>query len=127
MKIILDSLQTNIFNINNINRLVIMYYRTTSQQFTQNLINLIRDNNYLLKYNDVSNNISNMQLQSNQQINMNSNFMNYLYYNYQLLYDTIVNMNKINKIIPEQNTDDTIQTIIPKLNVRRKVFQINYK
>lgn len=127
MKLIFDSLQLsdNLININNINQSVVVLCRTTADKITGNLINLFRNNNYIVKYNDILNTIPNTTFVSSQQLNYNNNYINYLYYNYQLLYDTVINMNKLphhiepkpEQIIQEQN----------KLNIKKRMIQSKHK
>jgi hypothetical protein len=127
MKLIFDSLQlsNNLININNINQLVVGLCRTTTDKITENLISLLRNNNYVVKYNDILATIPNTIFVSSQQLNFNNNYINYLYYNYQLLYDTVVNMNKIPNII--ELTPEQIIQEQNKVNIKKRIIQSKHK
>jgi hypothetical protein len=126
-RLIFDSLQlsNDPININNINQLVVVLYRTTPDRITENLISLLRNNNYVVKYNDILSTIPNTTFVSTQQLNYNNNYINYLYYNYQLLYDTVVNMNKMPNII--EPTPEQIIQEQNKLNIKKRIIQSKHK
>ena len=77
-----------------INQLITVYSRTDNNKMSDTIINLIRENNYSLKYSDILYTVKNSILYSSQQLNLTSNFMNYLYHNYSLLVETIKNNKK---------------------------------
>ena len=85
------------FTINNdiiINQLITLYTRTDMNKITDSILQIIRSNNYTVKYNDLLYNIKNIVLYSSQQIGMKNNYLTYLYGNYQLLVDTVNNLVK---------------------------------
>jgi len=127
IRLIFDSSQLYNISVNlpKINQLVIILYRTSSDKITDNLIYLLRTNNYFIKYNDIINNIPNIEIFTNQQVNYNSIFINYLYYNYKLLYDTVMNMNKIVITSPQQITES--ETNVNKLNIKKRIIQAKHK
>jgi len=77
-----------------INQLITVYSRTDNNKMSDTIINLIRENNYSLKYSDILYTVKNSILYSSQQLNLTSNFMSYLYHNYSLLVETIKNNKK---------------------------------
>jgi hypothetical protein len=77
-----------------INQLITVYSRIDNNKMSDIIINLIRENNYSLKYSDILYTVKNSILYSSQQLNLTSNFMNYLYHNYSLLVETIKNNKK---------------------------------
>jgi len=127
MRLIFDSLQLSntIINVPNINQQIIVLCRTSLDKITESLIYLLRTNNYIVKYNDIINNIPNTLFFSSQSLNLNGNFINYLYYNYQLLYDTVMNMN-IKPIINNPSPEEIIQAQ-NKLNIKKRIIQAKYK
>jgi hypothetical protein len=85
------------FTINNnliINQLITLFIRTGTNKITNNILQIIRANSYNCKYTDLLYNINNIVLFSSQQISVNSNYITYLYGNYQLLVDTVNNLLK---------------------------------
>jgi hypothetical protein len=77
-----------------INQLITLYSRTDTNKITDSIISLMRGNNYSVKYNDLLYNIKNIILYTSQQLNLNNNYMTYLYWNYQYLLETVNNLNK---------------------------------
>jgi hypothetical protein len=87
------------FVINNgkiINQLITLFGRTDNNKITDSILSITRSNNYSLKYNDLLYNIKNIVLYSSQQLNTNGSYVKYLYYNYQMLVDTVNNLIKNN-------------------------------
>ena len=127
IRLIFDSLQlsTTIINVPNINQQVIVLCRTSSYKITESLIYLLRTNNYVIKYNDILNVIPNTLFFSGKPLNYNNNFINYLYYDYQLLYDTVMNM-KIKPVINIKSPEQ-IKQEQNKLTIRKRIIQVNYK
>jgi hypothetical protein len=83
------------FTINNdliINQLITLFSRTDNNKITNNLLSIIRVNNYNLKYSDILYNLKNSILYTSQQIVVSSNYISYLYSNYQQLVDTVNNL-----------------------------------
>jgi hypothetical protein len=88
------------FIINNgsiINQLITLFGRTDNNKITDSILSITRSNNYSLKYNDLLYNIKNIVLYSSQQLNLNGNYVKYLYYNYQMLVDTVNNFSIVVK------------------------------
>lgn len=85
------------FSINNeliINQFITLFSRTDNNKITDNLLSMIREYNYNLKYSDILYNLKNSILYSSQQIVVTSNYINYLYSNYQQLVETVNNLIK---------------------------------
>lgn len=83
------------FTINNgliINQLITLFSRIDNNKITDSLLSIIRGNNYSLKYSDILYNLKNSILYTSQQIVVGSNYINYLYSNYQELVDTVNNL-----------------------------------
>jgi hypothetical protein len=83
------------FTINNdliINQLITLFIRTDNNKITNNILFIIRENNYSLKYSDILYNLKNSILYTSQEIIITSNYINYLYSNYQYLVDTVNNL-----------------------------------
>ena len=77
-----------------INQLITLYTRIDNDKITDSIISIMRGNNYSIKYSDLFYSIKNIILYSSQQLNISSNYMTYLYWNYQYLLETVNNLNK---------------------------------
>ena len=140
VKIILDCNQFNYLNlqysytfnkpnntidliINNnlvINPLITLITRSTDR-ITENFINLIRINKYIIKYSDILYNLP-VLISTSQNLNMNIKYLDYLYWNYDLLLSTVQNLNKniINIEKQEQEVPNQRKINIKKLLINSK-------
>ena len=103
-----------------INPLITLITRTTNR-ITEDFINLLRISKYIIRYSDILYNLP-VLISTSQQLNMNINYLNYLYWNYDLLLNTVENLNKNNKNIEKQ-----VQEIPNQRKINIKKLLINSK